>query len=122
MRRKTLRENKAARCAMNEFAKNLPEQERAIRQFLRDYLGKQKDEQMLRSILADVGRYYDADRAYIFELNEERTQVSNTGEWCREGVTAEIGNLQNIPMEGFESLFTEHEEKGELFVPSLSED
>lgn len=40
-----------------------------------------------------------ADRAYIFEENDTGS-FDNTYEWCREGVSAEIDNLQNVPYEG----------------------
>lgn len=71
---------------MNGLTENTYDQARAIKRFLRDYLDKPKDEQRLQSILADIGGYYDADRAYVFELNAERTHASNTCEWCREGM------------------------------------
>ena len=43
-----------------------------------------------------VGSFLAADRAYIFEFNQSRSTVSNTYEWCAEGINPEIGNLQNI--------------------------
>ena len=107
---------------MSQLAQNKSNQEQAIRKFLHDYLDKPKNEQTLQSILADIGEYFNADRSYIFELNTERTQASNTYEWCREGISAEIGNLQNIPLAGLEFWFEEFEEKGEFFISSLSED
>ena len=97
-------------------------QEQAVKQFLRDYLGKAKDEQTLTSILRDIGGYYDADRAYIFEAHMDRRVFNNTFEWCREGVHAEIDNLQNIPIDGMECWFEAFEEQGEFYISSLSED
>ena len=105
---------------MNE--ENASRQERAIKRFLRHYLDKQKDESTISSILEEMGEYYDGDRAYLFELNRERTHASNTSEWCREGVSPEIDNLQNIPLDGLECWFEEFEEKGEFFISSLTED
>ena len=87
---------------MNQENLNTTRQEKAIKKFLRNFLSKQKDEQTILHILAQLGEYYDADRSYIFELNEERTHTSNTFEWCREGVSAEINNLQNISLKGVE--------------------
>ena len=97
-------------------------QEQAVKQFLRKYLGKAKDEQTLNSILEDIGENYDADRAYIFEAQMDRRVFNNTYEWCREGVTAEIDNLQNIPVDGMECWFEAFEEKGEFYISSLSDD
>lgn len=39
-----------------------------------------------------------ADRAYVFEINEDYT-TTNTYEWCKEGVTPQIDNLKGIPFE-----------------------
>ena len=107
---------------MDEFTRNISEQERAIKRFLRDYLDKPKNKQTLNSILADVGGYYDADRSYIFEIDGSRTAFSNTYEWCREGIPAEIDNLQNISVDGLECWFEAFEEQGEFYISSLSED
>ena len=97
-------------------------QEQAIKRFLRHYLDKQKDGHTIRCILEELGQYYDGDRAYIFELDRERTHASNTFEWCAAGVSAELENLQHIPLEGMECWFEEFEEKGEFFISSLQED
>ena len=107
---------------MNEKTESTIRQERAIKGFLRHYLDKQKDGQTISCILSELGEYYDGDRAYIFELNRERTYASNTFEWCRGGVRSEINNLQDIPLDGLECWFEEFEEKGEFFISSLSAD
>ena len=107
---------------MNGITKDAGSQEQAIRRFLRDHLDKQKDGQTIGHILEELGGYYDADRAYIFELNEARTHTSNTFEWCREGVSAQIGNLQDIPLAGVECWFEAFEQKGEFYITSLAED
>ena len=107
---------------INENKNSNINQEHAIRSFMRGYLDKPKDGQTLQSILEEVGNYYDADRSYIFEMNDQRTEVSNTYEWCRDGIGAEIENLQNISLDGLECWFEAFEEKGEFFISSLSED
>ena len=101
---------------------NTKNQEEAIRNFMRGYLDKPKDKTTLKHILQDIGDYYDADRSYIFEMNGERTTLSNTYEWCREGIHAEIDNLQNISVDGLDCWFDAFHEKGEFFITSLSED
>ena len=107
------------RWIMNE--EHAARQERAIKEFLHNFLDKQKDEQTISRILSELGQYYDGDRAYIFELNRERTHASNTFEWCREGISPELEKLQNIPLEGMEVWFQEFEEKGEFYISSLEE-
>ena len=107
---------------MDNIEKMQTGQEKAVKQFLRDYLDKAKDKQTMNSILQDIGGYYDADRAYIFEAHVDRRVFNNTFEWCREGIVAEIDNLQNIPVDGMECWFEAFEKQGEFYISSLSED
>ena len=107
---------------MNEKKRDQDCQEQAVKQFLRDYLDKAKDEETLNSILQNIGSYYEADRAYIFEMGKERKVFNNTFEWCRDGVAAEIDNLQNISIDGLDCWFEAFEERGEFYISSLSED
>lgn len=48
--------------------------------------------------LGDVGRFVRAGRAYIFTYDQAAGTTSNTHEWCADGVSAEIGNLQQMPL------------------------
>ena len=50
---------------------------------------------MLRTIL----EHYNADRAYVFEFDWDKNLTHNTYEICKDGVTPEIDNLQNVPIE-----------------------
>lgn len=93
---------------MNLMEQRQDRREQAVKHFLREYLGKAKDAQTMNCILRDIGRYYDADRAYIFEAHMGRRVFNNTFEWCREGVSAEIDHLQNIPNDTMECWFRHH--------------
>ena len=50
----------------------------------------------INQILEIVGRAYDVSRVYIFENSEDNLHCNNTFEWCNEGVTPEINNLQHL--------------------------
>lgn len=68
-----------------------------------------------------MGQFLDADRAYIFEYNWEDRFCRNTYEWCDEGVSSEIDNLQRIPLDTM-WLFEEKHKMGKaLFIPDVSE-
>lgn len=56
--------------------------------------------QAVNQVLASVGDFYQADRAYLFEpkLTEEGYWC-NTFEWCAEGVSPQYENLQNVSLE-----------------------
>ena len=50
-------------------------------------------------LLQAIGEYTGANRVYIFDWTDEsHTAMRNTYEWCAAGVTAEIENLQALPI------------------------
>jgi PAS domain S-box-containing protein len=51
--------------------------------------------------LRDIGRLSGASRAYLFLFSEDMTKMSNTHEWCADGVTPQIGSLKNLPTNTF---------------------
>lgn len=51
--------------------------------------------------LGAVGEMFGVARAYVFRFSSETDAMSNTHEWCSVGTTAQIGELQNVPTEGF---------------------
>ena len=53
----------------------------------------------LNLALSRIGKYLNADRAYIFEFDASITHMSNTYEWCNIGIQPEKDNLQSIPVE-----------------------
>ena len=105
---------------MREHTESMARQERAIKRFLRDFLDKPKDGQSFDPILARVGRYYDADRVYIFELSAERTHVRSTHAWHREGVPEQGVSLQEIDPKAFLRWMEARGEDGELYLGEQS--
>lgn len=61
-------------------------------------LSIEKMEETINQTLAQIGKFVNADRTYIFELDPFTTISSNTFEWCNDGITPEIENLQEIPL------------------------
>ncbi len=51
--------------------------------------------------LTVMGKTIDVDRAYIFQFDWSDETMSNTHEWCAQGVTPEIENLQKLPNSTF---------------------
>nr|UWI50618.1 sensor domain-containing diguanylate cyclase [Clostridioides difficile] len=50
-------------------------------------------------VLEQVGKLFLAERSYIFLIHGDN--VSNIAEWCKEGITPQIDNLQNLPQSDF---------------------
>lgn len=59
-------------------------------------------DQGISDTLAAIGDHADVDRCYLFIVSEDGRLVSNTHEWCADGIEAEIDNLQNLPFETIE--------------------
>ncbi len=45
--------------------------------------------------LATLGALTGVDRTYLFQYSDDATRVSNTHEWCAEGIEPQIHNLQD---------------------------
>lgn len=56
-------------------------------------------DQAIRDSLEKAGRICNADRAYIIEYSNSHKYLSNTYEWCREGVPSQRQFFQNIAVE-----------------------
>ena len=56
-------------------------------------------EKTIDDILKYAIKYYDADRAYIFEVDDKSSTANNTYEICADGVIPEINNLQGVTYE-----------------------
>ncbi len=77
--------------------------------------------QAIEKLLEILCRYYDGNRGYIFECSEDDTLLNNTYEWCAEGVSAEIDNLQNIPKEVAADWFVNFSKYGSFYISNLKE-
>jgi len=71
--------------------------ESLIHEGLRVSLSQPTPEGSIAALLEYIGRHFKSQRAYIFE--EEDGNLSNTYEWCAEGVTPQKDYLQQVPFE-----------------------
>ncbi len=55
--------------------------------------------------LAEMGKYTGVSRVYIFEKSADGITISNTYEWCNEGIEPAIDGLQNVPVEYMQQWF-----------------
>lgn len=73
----------------------------------------------INEALGDMGRFVDADRAYLFDYDLSAETTSNTHEWCAEGVSPEIHNLQNIPLALIPDWIDQHRRGQVMHVPDV---
>lgn len=58
------------------------------------------DEEVQKS-LELVGRFVAADRSYLFVYSPDGKSMSNTHEWCDDGIEPQIAQLQEMPVDVF---------------------
>lgn len=75
----------------------------------------------IRSALELVASHFSFERGYIFETSKDGKTTSNTFEWCAEGVSPEIKNLQNIPIEAVETANSNFYKNGTFILKSLDD-
>lgn len=63
-------------------------------------------------LLELIAEYYSGKRAYIFEINYDSQMISNTYEWCADGVSGQIMDLQQIPLSEVGGWFCQFEKSG----------
>jgi PAS domain S-box-containing protein len=71
--------------------------------------------------LSTIGKHTGVSRVYIFEDSADGTTTSNTYEWCNEGVSAQIDELQGIPYEIIPSWKKILIDQGRVFSTNIQE-
>ena len=86
-------------------------------------LAEEKDiNKAIDNLLKILNDYFDGDRAYLFEFDYEKQTTSNSYEYATEGVTKEIDNLQDVPLEVIDIWIKKFEETGTFYISSLDKD
>ncbi|MBA4384028.1 MAG: hypothetical protein C0410_04775 [Anaerolinea sp.] len=55
----------------------------------------------INSVLKHIGQFENVDRTYVFRIDPKTKTMSNTHEWCREGIAPKIHDLQNMPIHNY---------------------
>jgi PAS domain S-box-containing protein len=86
------------------------------------YLGDLQDDPtaVILESLEEIGKFTESDRVYIFEYDFENQLVSNSYEWCNEGITAQKNDLQLIPIKIVEDWVEEHSKGLAVHIPDVA--
>ena len=77
-------------------------------------------DKLVRKSLKQIGEFVSADRSYIFSYDFVNNTASNTFEWCATGITQEIENSQNIPINFISNLLDMHKSGKAFWVEDVS--
>lgn len=73
----------------------------------------------INKVLEYIGKLFWAERAYVFLFHDN--YYSNIAEWCKEGISPEINNLQNIPLEDYQIWVDELDKQKKVVINDIEE-
>lgn len=76
----------------------------------------EKTDDVINEALATLGNFTDTDRAYVIMYDYEKRIARNTYEWCRDGISPQIDNLQNVPLEEMSDWVEAHKEGKSIHI------
>ena len=72
--------------------------------------------QKIDEVLHLVGSFLNVDRAYVFEYDHDKRVTNNTHEWTYQGVSKQIDELQNIPMDIIQDVWVKKHLEGKAVI------
>lgn len=76
----------------------------------------------LHNLMEVVRDYFQADRCYLFKILPEHKTVINTYEVVREGVTPQIDNLQEVPLEAIDHWMERFRQEQVYYMDKLEQE
>lgn len=71
--------------------------------------------------LAGIGKFLSADRAYLFDYDFTAGTTSNTFEWCADGVSPQILDLQRLPIDAIPDWVEVHRRGETLLIHNVEQ-
>ncbi|MDZ4158633.1 MAG: histidine kinase N-terminal 7TM domain-containing protein [Anaerolineaceae bacterium] len=78
-------------------------------------------DQAIHEALQAIGLFARVDRAYVFFCNLNAGTLSNTHEWCADGIEPQIDNLQNLPIQLFPEVYQRHQAGEIVLIPRVAD-
>jgi two-component system, sensor histidine kinase and response regulator len=94
--------------------------EKLLNEILSDFIHTTDIDASIIKSFVKLGEITQASRVYLFMIDAEKGTISNTHEWCAEGVTAEKDNLQNLPINIFPWTMKKLNNKEIIDIPDVS--
>ncbi|HEY3445385.1 MAG TPA: PAS domain S-box protein [Myxococcales bacterium] len=74
----------------------------------------------IQESLGKLARFVGADRAYVFDYDFHKQITVNTHEWCADGITPQITQLQAVPLSLIADWVQAHRRGEALHIPDVS--
>ncbi len=73
----------------------------------------------INELLEIIAMYHEGERAYIFNISDDKEHVDNTYEYCAHNATPQIKQLQNVDIHIVDHWFKKFKEIGEFYIDSI---
>ena len=97
--------------------------EKLVANLSTDFINLKTDEidEGINHALTEVGKFARVDRSYIFQFSNNGESMSNTHEWCEDGIKPQIDTLQNLSTRDFPWTITHFRRFEMIHVPSVED-
>ena len=97
--------------------------EKLLRQLSTSFLelGIKRKDRVIDEALAKVGNFLEVDRSYVFIFDNQQNTLSNTNEWCADGIEPQKNNLQNLPVSSTPAWMEKLQNFEKISIESVSE-
>lgn len=75
----------------------------------------------INDALAQIGDFSQIDRSYVFQIEPNGKEMSNTHEWCAKGVDSQMNRLQHIPTNDLPWFYEKICRGDVVHIPAVSE-
>ncbi|MFW5645592.1 MAG: ATP-binding protein, partial [Bacteroidota bacterium] len=76
-------------------------------------------ETAINSSLAELGKFVQSDRSYIFDYDWYKEVCNNTYEWCQKGISPQIQKLQEVPLSMIPWWVDAHKQGKTMHIPDV---
>lgn len=76
-------------------------------------------DEKINNMLRQCGEFLQVDRTYLFQFSPDEKYMSNTHEWCSEGITPIIDTVQNYPLDDVPWIKEQVKKREMLFFPDV---
>ncbi len=64
-------------------------------------LNQENFTERVNHLLEEIGSFFNVDRTYLFSINHNNDTMTYSNEWCNVGIKAEVGTIEEIPLDVF---------------------
>ena len=76
---------------------------------------------LVNETLCKLGSLFDIDRSYLFLFSEDLNYMTNTHEWCGEGISCQKNRIQNFPTDSMPWWKSKITEGKSLHIPDVNQ-